>query len=197
MIYTGSIVSGDTWADFEKRFVGVDSVSPADNWNSNEGTYGNMGQFLKLKQAGKDFAFMISIGGWTWSKYFSDAVSTPSTRQNLANNIVVLMKKYPFINGVSIDWEYLSNDGINHGNGGNSARKEDDDNFVSFLELFKTELAKNGLIGKRIAMCAVAAPEKMRFNIARLGRLLDQLDVMTYDFHGILRISSVLRCGIY
>lgn len=37
----GSVVSGDTWADFDKRFTGANSVQPADTWmNDDQGVWG-------------------------------------------------------------------------------------------------------------------------------------------------------------
>lgn len=181
----GNVTSGDAWADTDKRFVGVDSVNPPDSWNESQARpyYGNFGQFQKLKDSGRQFNLQLSVGGWTWSKYFSDAVSTDGRRNNFVNSLMAILKKYKIFNGVSLDWEYLSNDGINYGNSGNIARKEDADNFVLFLKQLKDTLKANGMGHYVIAFCCIAATDKAKFPVEKLVPLIDEFHVMTYDFH--------------
>jgi GH18 family chitinase len=64
--------SNDPWADFQKRYTtAAEGVLPLDPSSGGTGPFGNFGQFIKLKNAGKKFNFGISIGGWSSSKYFS------------------------------------------------------------------------------------------------------------------------------
>lgn len=180
----GNIISGDTWADTDKRYIGVDSVIPPDTWNNNTNNfYGNFGQFKKLLDSGRKLNIQLAIGGWTWSKYFSDSVSTETNRTNFVNNIITLFKKYPIFNGVSLDWEYLSNDGVNYGNVGNITRKQDCDNFILFLIKLRNELNANNMSHYNIAFCCIAATDKVKFPVEKLVPLIDEFHVMTYDFH--------------
>jgi chitinase len=179
----GSIVTGDAWADTDKRYTASDGVSPADSWNDTSGLFGNFGQFKKLRDSGKQMNIVLSLGGWTWSKNFSPAVSTETTRTNLINNIVNTLKKYPIFSGVSLDWEYVSNDGVNYGNVGNIANSQDSANFVLFLQKLRSAFDSNGMANFTIAMCCVADPAKAKFEVEKMHQYLTELHVMTYDFH--------------
>ena len=180
----GRVFSGDPWATTDKRFTD-NSVPPADSWNDTNPNayYGTFGQFKKLKDSGRQFNMQLSIGGWTWSKYFSDAVSTPATRTTFTNSLIETFKKYPIFNGVSLDWEYLSNNGVNVGNEGNTARKEDPENFRLFLQQLRSALNSNGMSHYIISFCCIAAPEKALFNARDIDPFIDEWHIMTYDFH--------------
>ena len=178
----GSIVTLDSWADTDKRYV-ASGVEPLDNWNDTKSIFfGNFGQFKKLLDSGKKLNITLSLGGWTNSKFFSDMVSKEVSRTKFVNNLIDIFKKYPIFNGVSIDWEYLSDDGINYGNSGNIVSKDDSKNFIFLLKQLKTELKTNNMGHYTIAMCCTAAPEKCKFNVEQVHPLIDQLHVMTYDF---------------
>src|SRR5690242_12701582 len=72
--------SGDPWADYEQPIsaeLSVDGV--ADQWG--EPLNGNFGQLLKLKAKYPQLKVIASLGGWSWSKYFSDAALTAASRQ--------------------------------------------------------------------------------------------------------------------
>jgi chitinase len=177
----GNIFSGDPYADFDKRYTDSSSVPPPDSWNTDGGTYGNFGQFMKL-QAIRPINIQLAIGGWTWSKYFSPAVATAENRTNMVNSIINLFLKYNIFSGISIDWEYVSDDGINYGNDGNMADPADFDNLCLFIKELRTKFDARGMT-HRINMCYTAAPEKLKFDVAKIEPLIDEFHIMTYDFH--------------
>ena len=179
----GSVVTGDAWADTDKRYVGNEGVQPPDTWNDNNGIYGNFGQIKKIQDSGRELNVSLSIGGWTWSKYFSQAVSTNILRSKLSNSLIEIFKKYPIFSGISIDWEYVSNDGINYGNEGNISTPQDCENFILFLQHLRNALNANDFSKYKIAMCTTAATDKCKFDVEQVHPLIDQLHVMTYDFH--------------
>jgi chitinase len=175
---TGRVFSSDEWIDYQNTFSGR-SVTPASTWNSPPEQLGLFGQFRKLLDQGKKFNLTLAIGGWTFSKYFSQAVSTQTNRQNIVNSLTALFTKYPnLFNGISLDWEYVSNDGVNYGLDGNAVNKQDSANFVLLLKMLKTSFP-----GFKIQFCVTAAPEKAHFDFDQIHPLIDQLHVMTYDFH--------------
>jgi len=180
----GMIVTGDSWADTDKRYTGGDGVAPPDSWNDSSSSYfGNFGQLKKLKDSGRTLNIQLSVGGWTWSKNFSPAMSTDQTRSNAVNCLITLFKKYPIFCGVSLDWEYLSNNGINYGNGGNLTNPQDADNFILFLHKLRNAFNSNGMNNYIISFCCSADPNKAKFPIVKIASLIDELHVMTYDFH--------------
>lgn len=176
---TGKVATGDSWADFDNPYIGK-GVDPQNTWSSPASDLGNFGQLSKLRRSGKNFNCVLAIGGWSWSTYFSDAVSTAATRQTFVQSIVDLFNQWPgLFNGVTIDWEYLSNDGVNYGNAGNHANAQDPQNFVLFLTALRAALGSDFTI----SICVTAAPEKIKMPVAQIHPLIDQLHVMTYDFH--------------
>ena len=181
----GTIVTGDSWADYDKRYTGNDSLQPPDTWNDTTTNtfFGNFGQFKKLRDSNRKLNVTLSIGGWSWSKNFSPAMSTDTTRTNLASNIISLFKKYPIFTGVSLDWEYVSNDGINYGHDGNLASPQDSSNFTLFLQTLRSAFDSNSMNNYTISMCCVADPDKAKFDIEQMHTYIDELHVMTYDFH--------------
>lgn len=170
-----SISSTDSYSDYDKNFQGW---GPENTLPFN----GNLGEFYSLKQKGKKFNLILSVGGWTLSNTFSNAVSTATGRATLAASIVEFFNTYPIFVGVSIDWEYLSDDGVNYGNGGNAASTGDVLNFKAFLKILRTAFSQNGMGHYKIAFCAVAATNKAKFDIGGVGELIDELHLMTYDF---------------
>ena len=178
-------VSGDPWADFDKRMAGGESVNPPDSWStpSASGYYGNFGQFYKLKHVQKkQFKLILALFGWTWSSKCSDVYATQDSRKAFVDGLISIFKRYSIFDGVSIDHEYLSDDGKNYGKTGNVARPQDGSNFVEFLRLLRRQLDANGFKHFEISMCCTAAPEKARFPIEKIHPLLTYLEVMTYDF---------------
>lgn len=174
---SGKIYSGDSWADLENPFVGK-GVDPQNTWESPKSDLGNLGQFRKLIKAGKKFNMTLSIGGWTWSKYFSSAVSTDTTRRNIVSSISSIFQTYPgLFNGISWDWEYLTDNGENYGNAGNEASRNDVNNFIELIKLCKTTLP-----GFRHSICVVAAPEKVACPWETLHPYVDEVHIMSYDF---------------
>ena len=170
------------WADFDNPFIG-NGVDPQNTWNSPKSDLGLFGQFNKLhKNTNGAFNLTLSIGGWSWSKNFSLAVRTTSSRTSLAQSIVDLFTAWPCFTGVSIDWEYLSNDGVNYGNVGNIADPSDCENFALFVELLRGMFNARGWTSYTIAMCFTPAPEKIKFDVKRLIPLLDEWHVMTYEY---------------
>lgn len=179
----GSIITNDAWADTDKRFTDADSVSPPDTWNDATGMFGNFGQFKKLRDSGRQVNITLALGGWTGSKNFSPAVSSDVSRTNFVNNILAIIRKYPIFTGVSLDWEYVSNDNVNYGLEGNLVSPQDSNNFVAFLQKLRSAFDSNGMKAYTIAMCCTADPKKAKFEVEKMHPYLDHLHVMTYDFH--------------
>ena len=79
-IADGKIALGDSYADIDKAY-------PGDCWNPGC-KRGNFNQLNKIKAANPGLATMISVGGWTWSKSFSDIAKTDQTRKTFVDSCV-------------------------------------------------------------------------------------------------------------
>ena len=193
--------SADVWADYQRPVVAGESVDGvADAWG--EPLNGNFGQLLKLKAKHPGLKVMISLGGWTLSKYFSDAALTAQSRATLVASCVDMFIKgnlpslgagdaggpasaAGLFDGVDLDWEWPASDG----NVGNVVRPEDKANFTLLAAEFRKQLDAYGRpSGKHYELSAFlpAAPAKIDagFEGKKIFSSLDFGTVQGYDFHG-------------
>jgi chitinase len=192
--------SGDVWADYQRPVGAEESVDGvADVWG--EPLNGNFGQLLKLKAKHPRLKVMMSLGGWTWSKFFSDAALTARSRATFVASCVDMFIKgnLPSLgpgesggagsaagvfDGIDLDWEWPGSEG----NPGNAIRPEDRVNFTALLAEFRRQLDAYGRqTGRRYELSAFlpAAPAKIEAGFeGRIFRYLDFATVQGYDFHG-------------
>src|SRR5204862_4003266 len=112
--------AGDAFADYGKSYAADISVAGvADTFN--QPIVGNFNQLKKLKAKHPNLKILVSIGGWTYSKYFSDAAATDAARKKLVGSCIDMFIKgnLPSSNGfggpgtgagifdgIDLDWEY-------------------------------------------------------------------------------------------
>jgi chitinase len=82
----------------------------------------------ELKQQHPHLKTLISVGGWSWSKDFSDAALTAESRQRFADSGVAFIRQHGF-DGIDIDWEFP----VAGGMAGNTVRPEDKPNFTLLM----------------------------------------------------------------
>ncbi len=135
-----------------------------------------------LKEINKDLKILISVGGWTWSKNFSDAVLTAETREKFANSAVAFMLRHK-IDGIDLDWEYPGLPGD-----GNVHRLEDKENFTAILKLLREKLDKISTVKNRYLLTIATGASQDYLdhtNMREAHKYLDFINIMTYDFHGV------------
>ncbi|MEU7607105.1 glycosyl hydrolase family 18 protein [Streptomyces sp. NPDC041003] len=192
--------AGDSYADYQKSFSAADSVSGvADKWD--QPIVGVFNQFKQLKAKYPHLKINISLGGWTYSKYFSDAAKTDASRKKLVSSCIdqYIKGNLPveggyggqgvaagIFDGIDIDWEYPGSSG---GHLGNHYAPEDKQNFTLLLKEFRTQLdaygAANG--GKKFLLTSAlpAGQDKIKYiETDKIGQYLDYANIMTYDMHG-------------
>src|SRR5580765_2987534 len=54
----------------------------------------NFRRLTALKKQNRDLKILISLGGWTWSKNFSDAVLTDTSTHEFAYSAIDIVAKY-------------------------------------------------------------------------------------------------------
>ncbi len=96
----------------------------------------NFRKLKYLKKDNPDLKIIISIGGWSWSENFSDAVLTESSRKKFATTGVAIVEQYN-LDGIDIDWEYPGLRGED-----NVFRPEDKQNFTLMFKAIREELDK-------------------------------------------------------
>ncbi|MFJ1790691.1 glycosyl hydrolase family 18 protein [Kitasatospora griseola] len=190
--------AGDSFADYQKSFgadISVDGVG--DTWN--QPIVGNFNQLKKLKAKNPNLKVLLSIGGWTYSKYFSDVAATDASRKKFVSSCVDLYIKgnlpvqggyggagtgAGIFDGIDIDWEYPGG----NGHTGNHSSPNDKQNFTSLLAEFRSQLDAQGKTdGKTYGLAAAvgAGQDKIKYvETDKIGQYLTFLDIMTYDMHG-------------
>jgi chitinase len=187
-------MSGDSWADYQRPVSAAESV---DGVADQAGALaGNFNQLRKLKAIHPQLEVLMSLGGWTWSKYFSDAAFTAESRRTFVESCIDLFIKgnLPGVtagagagvfDGIDLDWEWPGSEG----NVGNIIRPEDKQNFTLLVAEFRDQLDDYGdETGENYLLTAFlpAAPAKIDagFEVRSVFRDLDFATVQGYDFHG-------------
>jgi len=209
----GLCASVDVWADYQKVFTAEESVDGvADQWG--EKLNGNFDQIRRLKARHPGLKVNISLGGWTLSKYFSDAVLTPQARTKLVTSCVDMFIKgnLPSLgetdaggpgsgagvfDGIDLDWEWPNWPG----NTGNILRPEDKKNFTAMLAEFRRQLDAYGrTTGKHYELTAFlpANPAAIDagFEPKKIFKSLDFATVQGYDFHGTWELTTNQQSAI-
>ncbi len=150
--------------------------------------------FVGLRKTNPNLKVIVSIGGWG-ADYFSDVALTDATRKHMADSAAALIEKYD-IDGIDLDWEYptLPGAGISH-------RPEDKRNFSLLLETLRARLGKLGTThGGRHYLLTIAAADGefvQGIELERVGRALDWINLMTYDFHNSLTPTTGHHAGLH
>ena len=174
------IQTTDSYADFECA-----DFKHSPEWG--EGLAGHFGEYQYYKSKYPDVKIVIAVGGWTRSDKFHAAASTEQNRKTLAQSMVDTMKKYPFIDGIDIDWEYPTEtrapeDQYDRGSVGGP---EDKHNFTLLLKTIRETFDQNAMKDKLLTV-AVSAGESKIHNTEpdQYAQYVDAIGVMTYDFAG-------------
>jgi len=194
--------AGDAFADYQKSYTSDISVDgSSDSWS--QPIKGNFNQLRELKAEYPNLRIVLSIGGWTYSKYFSDAAATAASRQAFVSSCINMFIKgnlptgisgdasggtgsaAGLFDGIDIDWEYPASP---DGHTGNDYSAADTANYTALLAEFRTELdAYGNSIGKHYLLTAAlpSGQDKIAdIQPAAIAQYLDYGDVMTYDMNG-------------
>jgi len=143
----------------------------------------NFRRLVQLKRENPSLKILISIGGWTWSGHFSDAVLTDTARQAFAASAVEIIRKYD-LDGIDIDWEYPGRPGYQ----GNIYRPEDRQNYTLLFRDIRRQMdTLRQQTGKKYLLTTAAGGFKNYLANTDMGsaqQYLDYVNLMTYDYSG-------------
>jgi chitinase len=151
-----------------------------------------------ISQARRKYPYLhalMSFGGWSWSSTppnwrcsigespngpaacFQQMAANPQAVKNFVQNAVSGMREINF-SGIDIDWEFPSSpDDINH--------------YIALLQELRLALNAQGeqdSVHYQLTIAVSGGVDKIK-NLSSqqwqvLNKIVDQIDVMTYDFHG-------------
>jgi chitinase len=192
---------GDPWADYQVSFPAEQSVDGVADVPG-QALAGNFNQIRKLKKLYPGLRTQISLGGWTWSKYFSDAALTRASRERFVRSCLDLYLKGDLpqlggdphggpgagagvFDGIDVDWEWPASPG----NVGNIVRPEDKHNFTLLLAEFRRQLDRLGRAGhKHYSLTAFLPADPAVVDrgveVRKVVRYLDWANLQGYDLHG-------------
>lgn len=142
-------------------------------------------ELRRLKQLHPKLRTLISIGGWEWSRNFSEAAASAETRKQFCRSALTFLSEHGF-DGLDLDWEYPTGGGHEH----NTRREDDPENFLLLsreLRLAMDNLAEKLQRSEAYLLTAAlgASPAaNSRLNLPELARVYDTFNIMTYDFFG-------------
>ncbi|HKB44952.1 MAG TPA: glycoside hydrolase family 18 protein [Chitinophagaceae bacterium] len=179
LITTDSI---DVWRLSHINYAFVD-IKDNRAWLHNEATDTvNLRKLSELKKINPGLKILISIGGWTWSKNFSDAVLTDTSTQNFASSAVAIVSKYN-LDGIDIDWEYPGMMGDS-----NMYRPEDKQHYTLLFKDLRQGLDSLSHIThlKYYVTTAVGGSQDYinHTEMDKVQQYADYINVMSYDYAG-------------
>lgn len=140
----------------------------------------NLSKLRSLKSINPDLKILISIGGWTWSGGFSDAVLTEESRKIFTDSAIDYLIRHD-LDGLDFDWEYPGLPGDD-----NVYRTEDKENFVLMLKSVRVALDSLGALNNIHYLSTIASAGFKEYldvnDMAEAQKYLDFINIMTYDF---------------
>ncbi|MCE7003987.1 glycoside hydrolase family 18 protein [Kibdelosporangium philippinense] len=191
----GKCISSDAWADYQRPVPAEQAVNgKADE--AGQALMGNLNQIKQLKAKFPKLRAYISIGGWTGSKYFSNAALTPESRAAHVKSCIDMWLKGDLpgapagaakdvFDGVDLDWEWPATDGAP----GNVVRPEDKQNFTKLLFEYRLQLLKLGFLNHKTYDLTAFLPANRGaldrgYEVSTIFKLLTFATVQGYDYHG-------------
>ncbi|RZQ61040.1 glycoside hydrolase family 18 protein [Amycolatopsis suaedae] len=193
--------AGDAHANYQRDITAAQSVDGVADVPTSR-LRGNFGQLKKLKAKHPGMKVLMSIGGWSFSKYFADVAKTDAARKKFVRSCIDLYIRgnlpvrddwgtgrpgggpgtaAGIFDGFDLDWEYPGGGGLE----GNHVDPNDKQNFTLLLQEFRTQLdaVRSGML---LTAFTASDPAKIQngLELDKIFNYLDFANLQGYDFHG-------------
>ncbi|MBS1491798.1 MAG: glycoside hydrolase family 18 protein [Bacteroidetes bacterium] len=196
--YDGNLVETSVMEASRLSHINYAFVDIKDNlaWLHNEKTDTvNFRNLNKLKLKNPDLKILISVGGWIWSKHFSDAVLTEASTRLFAQSAVQIVAQY-HLDGVDIDWEYPGMVGDS-----NVFRPQDRTGYTNLFKNLREELDALSKKTNKKYLVTTAIGGSREFlqhtQMEMAQKYLDYINLMSYDFDGTYDNMAAHHSNLY
>ncbi len=137
---------------------------------------------------------LLSVGGWSGSRYFSDVAATPSARRQFSASCLQIVEKYG-LDGLDIDWEYP----VTGAKRTDHKRRSDKENFVLLLRKLRIDLDAFRQ-GRHLLLTIASTGYRNHLNdlsLKEMSDILDWFNLMGYDFNEMQPKHTSHHSGLF
>ncbi|WP_379357793.1 MULTISPECIES: glycosyl hydrolase family 18 protein [unclassified Paenibacillus] len=143
----------------------------------------NLAMFKTIKENNPHLKVMASVGGWTYSNFFSNMAASEVTRRAFANSVVKYLREFK-LDGLDIDWEYP----IEGGEDDTNHSPDDTVNFTKLMKTVRETLDAAGSADGKYYLLTIASGQGDNFvvnaDLKNSVHYLDMINIMSYDLSG-------------
>ncbi len=140
----------------------------------------NLQSLKALRTQNPRLLVLLSVGGWSGSRYFSDVAVTSLARSRFSASCLAIVKQYG-LDGLDIDWEYP----VTGGKPTDHKRKTDKESFVLLLRQLRSDL--DSLKHEPHLLLTIASSgyhnHLSDLSLEEMAGVLDWFNLMGYDFN--------------
>lgn len=168
---------------------------------------GILSAFQDLRARNTHLRIGVSVGGWSKSGDFSAVAANPTTRAKFVNNLVqfLVLNNMDYLD---IDWEYPCDvrqpDLVDNmrDEGTPYATPADKQNYILLLQDLRAALDAQGEEDGRVYELSIALPAPkariaLGYDLLELMKVLDFINIMTYDMAGAWNAVSGHHTALY
>lgn len=154
-------------------------------------------KFLELIETAHDknpdIKVLLSIGGWTGSKYYSKMTSSSSNRSKFVKSVKRMLEASD-ADGIDIDWEYPGTEGAYDDN---FDEENDTKNLLKLLKELREEIGYSKIISAAVPFNTFEIDYKPLQDMTEYAELFDYVNIMAYDFAGSWSPVTTHQSSLY
>jgi GH18 family chitinase len=154
----------------------------------------NLKSLKSIRAKNTRLSVLLSIGGWSGSRYFSDVAATSSRRSRFSLSCLKILHRYD-LDGIDIDWEYP----VSGGKKTDHRRERDKENFLLLLRQLRRDL--DALHRERRPLLTIACTGYRNhlddLSAKEMADVLDWFNLMGYDFNEMQPDRTFHHSGLF
>jgi chitinase len=154
-------------------------------------------RFLELVETAheknKNIKVLMSIGGWTGSKYYSKMASSSSRRSKFVKSVKRMLEASD-ADGIDIDWEYPGTSGAYDDN---FDAENDTNNLLKLLKELREAIGSSKIISAAVPFNTFEVDSRPLKDMSEFAELFDYVNIMAYDFAGSWSTVTSHQSSLY